>query len=98
MRKAHRRTLVIPAERGDAISTVRKIRVVREPHAHGGLIKLYYWDIVIAVPVARARLAGQATPRNPFLVKSDHGFLASSENAVTSHLPSMKKPQHVLQP
>ena len=23
-------------------------------------------------------------PRNPFLVKSDHGFLASSENAVTS--------------
>ena len=60
--------------------------------------QLYYWDIVIAVPVARARLAGQATPRNPFLVKSDHGFLASSENAVTSHLPSMKKPQHVLQP
>ena len=57
--------------------------------------------IVIAVPVARRRglLVRQPShQRNPFLVKSDHDFLASSENAVTSHLPSMKKPQHVLQP
>jgi acyl transferase domain-containing protein len=42
------------------------LAVVGEPYAHGGLIKLYYWDIVIAVPVARARLAGQATLEIPF--------------------------------